>query len=123
MNAKGLRVGNLIHANTPVMTVTAISKDYIDAYMPDSEADDFRFDIDSVEGIPISHIVLEKCGGVKSDGAGNNIWYMLGDNAVSLRKDGIYYYSDAEIPVQYVHELQNAYWVINQFKQELEINL
>ena len=138
IQAKELRIGNVIEANTPPMIVQAINKDSVELYMPGSEADNFEEDLEKCNGIPLTPEILEKCGFQKAnndrwliemDGPHRHIeviWYGLAKNiyvnlweAPELSSGEPIFYSIGG--VKYLHQLQNLYWCL--CGKELLINL
>ena len=135
INANELRIGNWVTGNFPYMIVKTISNGSFDLYMPGSDADDFSFDDNEIDPIPLTPEILEKCGFVAApdhDEYGGwlspKITRVQRDTEYRMRimKDsyGFYYTPDSKsiiIRVDSVHKLQNLFYIY--IDSELEVNL
>lgn len=133
IQANDLRRGNLVASemykrNFRVKSIseTAIEQD-------DSDYTQY-LTYDKIQGIPLSPEILVKSGFVKH-GNSNEYWtfWVLPTNnwhiceahhteASAGVETGKFYYGDDYILVEYLHDLQNLYYVLNR-KTELNINL
>lgn len=66
IKSQDLRINNWVHANTPVMQVKEIYEHSVGLYMPGSESDNFNYPVEQLQGIPLTPLILEKCGFTKS---------------------------------------------------------
>lgn len=127
--ANELRIGNWVSGNFPNMIVQQINKYSVECYMPESESDDFCFELEELHPIPLTPEILEKAGFDKDMRMdkyfGEDIFWMelyyvngslyfgswidSGFNKLSMK------------PIQYIHQLQNLYWCLT--GEELEIKL
>lgn len=57
-----LRIGNIVHANTPPMIVKSINLHEVDLYMPGSEGDCFTYEAQALQPVIITpDILVEVC--------------------------------------------------------------
>jgi len=131
MNANELRIGNWVRTGILYLRVESIHEKGINIY---SETDyssciieaDARYD--SINPIPLTPDILEKCGfDIDLNNFNWNAFKEFENNGLShyvtLRfneKRG-WFFNHAASPVKHVHQLQNLYFVLT--GEELEINL
>lgn len=101
IKANELRLGNIVHANTPNMIVQAVNKYEVELYMPGSEADNFTYPIEQIEGVNLTPAILKNAGFLKVAG----VW---SDTKIDLYEGGkSYLYLHSNLKVKYLHSLQN----------------
>lgn len=119
IKAIDLRIGNWVDANTPEMQVRAITEYEVELYMPDSEADNFTYEVDKLEGILLTPEVIGRCSGcLVLEGTGYYV-HKIGNIEISIRpEDGTVYIQDKRFPilmdkkVKYLHEFQNLVYTV-----------
>lgn len=120
IKASDLRIGNILKtAKGTTCIVITIGDGFVSVSVPDANLSNCPMPYNSVEGIPLSSDILEKCGFKSEVGyysgdvgpyqlnfyhTGNN-WY-LGEIGKALweRENGINF---SEKQIQYLHTLQN----------------
>lgn len=127
ISANELRLGNWISGqNDPPMTVMSIDKHGIEAYFFESEADNWYYEMHDVKGIPITPEILSKAGFTFSTGKAHfTDGYYYFDFAFDDNRRLVYLSPNTDIRIahycDYVHELQNLYFVL--IRQELQFKV
>lgn len=122
IHTKELMLGNYVtYLDTP-MYVTGIFSDTAYLNFEGNEGDVFEIEEESLAGVPITEELLEKCGFRK----GEYYWFGPDETEVALvgsvalmdfMGDGDWRVTD----IQFLHELQNAYYMLT--KKQLEVKL
>jgi hypothetical protein len=126
IQANELRVGNWITGNFPFMIIKQVSCYGVDLYMPQCEADDFSYDLEEIEPIPLTPEILEQCDFVfdgasylAKDGIGQisyrvHLW-VINNTIMWVANEGF------SVTLNSLHQLQNLYYALT--GKELEIKL
>lgn len=103
------------------MYVKAIFRDEVYLDFEGNEGDVWEEDAENLLGIPITEELLEKCGFNEFRRLGGYVAYSDNFGKMLCLDHGEFRLSSVDAPLKYLHELQNAYFMLT--KNHLEVKL
>lgn len=120
INTNELMLGNwVLHNGKPIKVAGAIENRIASFANETGVRLVFSIKVDEIEPIPITDTLLKKCGFIKE----RNLWII--DESMIFEPfrsaNVLCYYGQRIEGIKYLHELQNAYFMLT--KKQLEVNI